>query len=175
MSLFLKCLEYILKSEGGFVDHPNDSGGPTKYGITWRTLSDYRKVPVGIEEIKALTLDEATKIYESIWAAVGLNRVQSEHVATILFDQVVNRGAIGAIKSLQKTLNTEFGESLLVDGVLGNKTDGAIMRADEKKLSRKLIQAAQLHYAELVSKDSSQAVFLKGWLSRTFALSDLTA
>lgn len=28
------CIEHVLKVEGGYVDHPNDLGGPTMHGIT---------------------------------------------------------------------------------------------------------------------------------------------
>ena len=34
------CLTRLLKDEGGYTNNPNDSGGPTNYGIT---LADYRK------------------------------------------------------------------------------------------------------------------------------------
>ncbi len=31
---FRASLEFVLAREGGFVDHPNDRGGPTCWGIT---------------------------------------------------------------------------------------------------------------------------------------------
>jgi len=35
----------LIEREGGFSNHPADKGGPTKYGITQQTLSEWRGVP----------------------------------------------------------------------------------------------------------------------------------
>ena len=34
-------IKEIIRREGGYVNHPNDRGGPTKYGVTHKTLSRY--------------------------------------------------------------------------------------------------------------------------------------
>ena len=36
---FEQCLEWLLKHEGGFVNHPDDPGGMTNKGITLNTYS----------------------------------------------------------------------------------------------------------------------------------------
>ena len=53
----------IIKREGGFVDHPSDRGGPTKFGITLRTLRAWRGQPVTREDVRTLTKAEARQIY----------------------------------------------------------------------------------------------------------------
>ena len=50
---FFKCLEMVLKHEGGFVDHPEDPGGATNKGITHRTYSDFLERPLeDVSELK---------------------------------------------------------------------------------------------------------------------------
>lgn len=40
--IFKKLMSFIFKSEGGYVNHPNDRGGPTNMGVTQATFNDYR-------------------------------------------------------------------------------------------------------------------------------------
>lgn len=175
--IFDACLNHVLEREGGFVNHPLDNGGPTNFGITLQTLADYSGLPsLPIEAIKNLTREHAARIYEfKFWNTMKLDRVRSQNLCLILFDQGVNCGPVTAIKMLQEVLNESFSENLLVDGDLGNKTDVAIATAHEARLCRKLIQKAQSRYAALCVKNPAQLVFLGGWLNRTFALQDATA
>jgi lysozyme family protein len=38
------CVKLTFGDEGGYVNNPHDPGGPTKYGITLKTLAAYRQV-----------------------------------------------------------------------------------------------------------------------------------
>ncbi|MBL8995214.1 MAG: hypothetical protein JNM63_17840, partial [Spirochaetia bacterium] len=48
-SRFQKILPDLLKAEGGFVDNPNDNGGPTMKGITLGTFQQSAKSILGVE------------------------------------------------------------------------------------------------------------------------------
>ena len=65
-----ECLTLIFGSEGGYVNHPKDPGGATKYGITAATLGAHRGLGRAAtpNEVKALSLAEATRILEAQYA-----------------------------------------------------------------------------------------------------------
>lgn len=65
-----KAIHFVLKVEGGFVDHPNDPGGPTKYGITQATTGWSK------QEIKNLTPEVAKKWYfDNYWKPSGADKL----------------------------------------------------------------------------------------------------
>jgi len=67
---FEKSFEFLIKVEGGFVDHPNDPGGPTKFGITQATTGWDR------ETIKNLTPEVAKKWYfDNYWKPSGADKL----------------------------------------------------------------------------------------------------
>ena len=41
----------LIQREGGYVDDPDDRGGPTKYGITLATLQAWRHTPVSAADV----------------------------------------------------------------------------------------------------------------------------
>jgi lysozyme family protein len=53
----------LLAREGGFVNHPADRGGATKFGITQDTLSAWLGRAASVEDVRALTASEAGAIY----------------------------------------------------------------------------------------------------------------
>lgn len=53
----------VARESDQYTNNPADSGGPTKYGITLRTLSRYRRFPMSAADVQALTRKEALTIY----------------------------------------------------------------------------------------------------------------
>jgi lysozyme family protein len=62
---FRLSVAFVLKHEGGFVDHPADPGGATNFGITHKTLGAWRREPADAKAVKALTRKEAGEIYRA--------------------------------------------------------------------------------------------------------------
>jgi len=98
-------LGLMFGSEGGYSNSKSDSGGPTKYGVTHKTLAAHRGVAsVTAAKVKARTLQEATEIYErSYWSQSG-GDVLPVGVDYATFDFGVNSGPTTAVKKLQKVL-----------------------------------------------------------------------
>lgn len=169
MTNFDLAISHVLKMEGGFVEHPADPGGPTNYGITLATLARWRGVPVDSAAVKSLTESEARQIYfELFWTANGLDLLTNSAVATVVFDQVVNRGPGPAIRMLQLALESTTSEAVDVDGVLGPKTATLANRALYRPLVVRLFVEAQRAYLDLWKHRPSTAPFLAGWLARTW-------
>ena len=116
-----KALELMFGHEGGYVNSPNDRGGPTKYGITHTTLARHRGVrSVTPAQVKALTLAEAEDIYrKSYWGQSGgdILPVGLDYAA---FDFGVNSGPARAVKVLQRLVGAK------VDGIPGPNTLAAV-------------------------------------------------
>jgi lysozyme family protein len=91
MADFEKAISFVLKSEGGYVNHPDDPGGETNYGIAKRS---HPKV-----DIKNLTVDGAKGIYLSeYWIPSGAGNL-SNALALVHFDTAVNCG-VGKAKAI---------------------------------------------------------------------------
>jgi lysozyme family protein len=83
---FNRAMEFVLKWEGGFVDHPNDPGGATNYGISSKAHG------LTYEQVKNLTKDEAKVIYyQQYWLAAGCDKMDWP-MNLIVFDTAVNVG-----------------------------------------------------------------------------------
>lgn len=93
-------LPELWKHEGGYVNHPDDPGGATKYGITQRTLEAFRNRPVSEYEIRNLGKSEAAVIYRKrYWNAIGADDLPAG-VDALAFDIAVNHG-VGRWKQWQ--------------------------------------------------------------------------
>lgn len=165
---FDKAFEDVIGVEGGYSNHPDDRGGPTNFGITQDVLASYRGKPVTENDVKNLSLNEAKMIYRArYWNPLGCDHIKSTILASILFDQGVNRGITAAAKTMQMCLNVK------VDGMIGPKTIEAINAQQGKNLAVAFIFASQESYARIVQNNHSQAVFLVGWLRRTHKLFEM--
>lgn len=161
-------LHTIEEWEGGYVNHPKDPGGETKYGISKRSYPNV--------DIPNLTKELAINIYYSdFWTPLRCNDVLDDNIVTKLFDTAVNMGKRRAIRILQKALNDtpRIGEDFLVtDGIIGPKTLAAVNRLTgyqfDTCLAHMRKRQAQ-HYKRLAQRNEKLAVFLKGWLRRAAA------
>lgn len=165
--------EEILHREGGFVNDPDDLGGPTNFGVTLKTLKTIRG-SASIEDVKNLTENEAEEIYiEYYFFKPKINKLEDALHAPV-FDMQVNSGR-NAIKILQRITN-KFGYRLKVDGYLGPKSIGVI---NELYLDAKsyLVDAYGIgrrdYYFELADNNISQRKYCKtkrekkgGWIKR---------
>ncbi|MCV2880857.1 holin-associated N-acetylmuramidase [Actibacterium sp. XHP0104] len=124
----------IVAREGGYVNDPDDPGGPTKYGVTLATL---RRLGLDItgngrvdtHDLRRLTRDKAAEIFvQHYFHRPGLDALP-EMLQPPVFDMYVNAGA-NAVRVLQRLLN-DMGQGLVVDGVIGPRTAAAAHSAAE--------------------------------------------
>ena len=161
-------IEHIIELEGGYVDHPNDKGGPTKYGITIKTLSAELGRPATIEDVQALNKGDAAAIYkDDYFYAPKLHRLQEE-LWPQLFDMSVNHGPGNSIRMLQRVL-TMAGFTCAVDGGIGPNTVKAALAAYDAMggyLINAISEYREVFYNRIVENNPSQNVFIKGWINR---------
>lgn len=134
-------LEAIVQREGGYVDHPLDKGGPTKWGITLRTLAAWRQEPVTADDVRQLSKVEAMDIYRERYVAP----FEGEVVPSVL-PQVVDIGVLHGVGTAKRMV-----EKLKKEGRLTNLG---------------LLQERLDLIAEIVKNRPDQRVFLKGWVRR---------
>ena len=116
-------LRLMFGHEGGYVNRKSDRGGPTKYGVTHRTLAKHRGVSrVSAEQVKAMTMEEAEDIYrQSYWGQSG-GDVLPSGLDYAAFDFGVNSGPQTAVKKLQDVLRKAGTYTGAIDGWIGSGT-----------------------------------------------------
>jgi lysozyme family protein len=151
-NLFNKCIEVILKNEGGYVNHPSDPGGETNMGITKRNYPDLN--------IKALTKQKAISIYYvDYWMPMKLEILNDDDLILQVFDMGVNAGIRTAIKLLQRLVGVTD------DGHIGLRTVRAVAEFDGDVYTE-YVKRRKLYYVTLVQKKEQLRPFIKGWLAR---------
>lgn len=120
-------MPHLLAHEGGYVNHPRDPGGHTKYGITLATYRRWVNPMAGPEDIKRLTPEGAKPIYrERYWSAVRCDELPAG-VDYAVFDYGVNSGVGRAGKVLRRVCG-------LKDDATWPDTLSAVRRRDAKAL-----------------------------------------
>ena len=127
MSSFDKCVEYVIEDEGGYVDHPADPGGATKYGCTKKVWEEWVGHEVTKDDIKNLTKEDVKPIYKKrYWDAIHGDDLPSS-VDFCVFDCAVNSGVGRASKFLQKAVGVTD------DGKIGSGTLAAVASKNPKR------------------------------------------
>ncbi len=167
MATFEAAIDVVLKHEGGYVCHPDDPGGETKFGISKRRYPEL--------DIPALTRAEAVAIYRRDFWNPSYEKIPVQKIADKLFDASLNMDhgdtrpyyetSMQAVSLLQRALNDEGGR-VDVDGRFGPQTLMAVKLMPTVILLRAFRARLAWHYAELRAQDASRKTFCLGWMRR---------
>lgn len=161
-SNFDAAFDYTIGNEGGYSNNPNDSGGPTNWGITIHDLSRWLKYSASAEDVKNMSKALAKEIYlDWYWNIIALDKVNSKGVAMAMFDMGVVRGTGTIAKAVQNIVR------VTADAHVGPITLAAINAYDPKKLIDEIEKQAIAAFEDIAARIPKDREFLKGWLARS--------
>jgi lysozyme family protein len=154
-------LAYIFNDEGGFAERPEEPGGACNMGVSLVALDRWRKSQgrgrPGVDDVRALTKEEATDIYTAHYAAPIRFDELPPGLDYIMLNTAVMQGVTGSIQLLQAALGmaTPLGR-------YDDTTWEAIKASDVGEVGRELLilQLAKKLTAPSASK------FGNGWANR---------
>ncbi|WPZ05475.1 glycoside hydrolase family 108 protein [Pelagerythrobacter marinus] len=169
-------IDGIIEREAGFVDHPSDPGGATRWGITQRVArkNGYHG------DMRTLPQETAREIYKREYVAkpgfLGIAEIDP-FVAEEVIDSGVNAGQFRAAKWFQQALNVlnrrgrDYAD-IAVDGEIGPRTLGAFKalrqrrgEAKARQLMLKTLNGLQfMHYYKLADGGTKFEDFFVGWI-----------
>lgn len=152
-----------LARKSGWSDDPNDHGGKTMVGVTWRTWLTYcglvGRTPTvsGFRNMDFGTWQ--TIVRRLFWNQWKADLIDSQSVAEMLVDWYWGSGKVGITRP-QRILRVK------PDGIVGPKTIAAVNAQNPNVFFEYLKLKRNQHFKEIVEKDPTQARFLGGWLNR---------
>lgn len=150
-SKFHKCMDVVLRHEGGLVDDKQDPGGLTNFGISKAAHPE-----MSDDNIRTLTRTQAILIYEAdYWKPIKGDELPYP-LALVTFDSAVNSGIHRASKWLQEVVEVPD------DGKIGPQTIAASLECDPAQACRAY---TDLRLAFLRSLPTWER-FGRGWESR---------
>lgn len=161
---FSRAMEVVLQEEtggdpgGGYVDHPEDPGGQTRWGISARAYPG--------ENIRELTKARALELYrKDYWERVLGDQLPGYPVQLAVLDYAVNSGTGTASKALQRAIGAN------PDGLVGPATIKAARLAVGARGAEAVALAIMVervrHLVRLVRRRPGSLAFLGGWWLRT--------
>ena len=149
---FDQAFDALLKHEGGYVNHKDDKGGATRYGVTEAVARE-----VGYRgDMRDLPIALAARIYrDRYWDAVKAEQLPAP-VRYLVFDAAVNSGVGQAVRWLQRAVGVKD------DGVIGPQTLLALNQADPEALVRRYL-SQRLRF---MSGLANWPAFVRGWARR---------
>lgn len=143
MTNFEPSLAFVLRWEGGYVNHPDDPGGATNFGVTQKTLDAYcARLGVSKYDVKDIEPSTVAAIYgDGYWTPTGCDRL-AWPLCLVHFDTAVN---------------------------LGPQRAKGLMSASEGDVEAYL-RKRRAYYTVLAAEKPKLKVFLRGWLNRMDAL-----
>lgn len=153
---FKECLDLVLKSEGGFVNHPSDPGGMTNLGVTKRVWQEYTGHEADEKEMRSLTPEKVAPLYEQKYWRPCYGEVLPRGLDFVVFSMGVNAGPGRSVKLLQQSIGC------VPDGIIGPRTRELISTSNTATLIAKFSETRREYYRAL----KTFPTFGKGWLAR---------
>ena len=156
----------LLRLEGGYVNHPLDRGGPTKYGVILSVWQEHGHDKDGdgdidAEDIKKLSEGDARYIAKKIfWDYFLADLILNQSLAEFIVDWGYNSGRKTVAKIVQRLAK------VTVDGIVGPQTVTAINCADQELLFNALKIERKVFLNAIVKRRPDQIVFYDGWMNR---------
>lgn len=164
-SAFDNSMTFVMRWEGGFIDHPNDPGGPTNRGVTQKVYDDWRaRKGLPMRGVQLIDEDEVHSIYGSNYWLPPRCDLLDTPLDLVQFDTAVNMGVGRAVRFLQASVGCG------VDGDFGPGTERAVMNCDVGTVLAAYCNRREKFYRDLAQKNPKFGVFLKGWMNRLDAL-----
>lgn len=155
---------FIRKWEGEYGNDPDDAGGETRKGITYKTWVSI----FGDTHDRFMAMSDAdwNEVYNRLfWSKIQGDKIHSQIVANALADWAWCSGAKAAVRGIQRACNS-LGASLTVDGGMGQKTLDAINALNDRELFDKFCQEHRDFLEAICVARPQNRKFLKGWNNR---------
>jgi len=153
---FARSLALVLKSEGGWSDHPSDPGGATMKGVTLANFRRYVKADATKNDLRHITDAQVATVYRRFYWDAVVGAELPDGVDYAVFDFGVNSGPSRAAKYLQGVLGT------VQDGRIGPAT----VKAAQAKPSAQTVNALCDARLAFLKRLDTWPTFGKGWSSR---------
>lgn len=168
-------IDGVIAREGhAYTNNPADRGGPTKYGITQRSLAAWRDHAVTPYDVEHLTEPEARLIYHWNYVKLpGFGAIADAKLRGVVVDAGVNHGPRQATRMVQRAVGLES------DGIFGPVTINALNALDPRKACVLVLADRIQFFGRMISKDLTDAdkdgvpdntEFAHGWLNRVAGL-----
>jgi lysozyme family protein len=153
---FERSLSLVLKSEGGWSDHPADPGGATMKGVTLATFRRYVEPKATKDDLRRITDAQVATVYrKQYWNAVCGDDLP-DGIDYAVFDFAVNSGPGRAAKYLQSIVGAKQ------DGKIGPDTLAKVKPMVRGTVINDLCDKRMAFLKGL----STWGTFGKGWTSR---------
>ena len=159
---FERSLEFVLKAEGGFSNHPHDRGGKTNKGILQREYDKVRdNMQLDRQCVSKITDEEVEDIYYNDYWVPGCCYKLPWPLCAVHFDGCVNVGVGQQNRFLQRAVGAKD------DGSFGPKTLMAYHAKVEDvgvdAIVQNILEQRKDFYDLLTRLDAKQLSFIKGW------------
>ena len=156
----------IIAREGGWVDDPDDSGGPTNYGITldtWRAYCLSQGMTEkfwGVDFLKSISPLGAERVYRLYFRTQGLAELIDEFsIPDELAPLVMDMRTLHSLEGCREILRNAISRIDPADDLFG----GAIA----EPAAADIITLARMRYMlEVAERRPKDRKFVRGWMHR---------